>query len=407
MPRVIGLKRLRSLKERITPHGRRHLPLGSGPYTVGCVDVMTDHSVAGLFLRLYYPTNSTDAQWPLWLPNKKYGNGYVYFRRKNTKIFGTILNWVGGDMYVPVLWQAPVLETEEVAEPFPVVLFTHGLGGNRTTYSTLCSDIASNGFIVAAIEHRDGSASMTYCFKQPACNDTFLEEEIGCLEAESKEDDFNIRNKQVQLRVTEIQRLLDFLETVNAGREVRNVLGHHFDLRSLKGRLDMSKVSVVGHSFGASTAIATLASGDQRVKCGVALDGWMLPLDQSVYSEVTAPLLMVNTESFQWKDNVRPMYRFGVNGDDEKMRRLLITIRGTCHQSQSDFQFMVPGRIGRMLEVRHTLEPRVAMDLNNKATLGFLAKHLDIPNCDHHDDILLGENPLVIQGTNLDLNSDD
>ena len=52
---------------------------------------------------------------------------------------------------MPVLWQAPIMESNTV---FPVVVFTHGLGGNRTTYSTICSDIASHGYIVAVLEHR-------------------------------------------------------------------------------------------------------------------------------------------------------------------------------------------------------------------------------------------------------------
>ena len=41
-------------------HGRKHLPEGSGKYTVGCVDVMSDHKVKGVFFRLYYPTNRTN-----------------------------------------------------------------------------------------------------------------------------------------------------------------------------------------------------------------------------------------------------------------------------------------------------------------------------------------------------------
>ena len=39
---------------------RRHLPPGSGPYTVGTVDVMYEHSEEGAFFRLYYPTSNTD-----------------------------------------------------------------------------------------------------------------------------------------------------------------------------------------------------------------------------------------------------------------------------------------------------------------------------------------------------------
>ena len=37
---------------------------------------------------------------------------------------------------------------------FPVVVFSHGLGAMRTTYSAICSDIASHGYIVASVEHR-------------------------------------------------------------------------------------------------------------------------------------------------------------------------------------------------------------------------------------------------------------
>ena len=37
---------------------------------------------------------------------------------------------------------------------FPVIVFSHGLGGMRTTYSGICCDLASHGYVVAAVEHR-------------------------------------------------------------------------------------------------------------------------------------------------------------------------------------------------------------------------------------------------------------
>lgn len=41
----------------------------------------------------------------------------------------------------------------------PVVVFSHGLGGNRILYSITCSELASQGYVVLALEHADGSAS--------------------------------------------------------------------------------------------------------------------------------------------------------------------------------------------------------------------------------------------------------
>ena len=46
-----------------------------------------------------------------------------------------------------------------VAPPtFPVIVFSHGIGSSFFPYSSICCDLASHGFVVAALEHRDGSS---------------------------------------------------------------------------------------------------------------------------------------------------------------------------------------------------------------------------------------------------------
>ena len=37
---------------------------------------------------------------------------------------------------------------------FPVIVFSHGLGGIRTSYSAIACDLASHGYVVACVEHR-------------------------------------------------------------------------------------------------------------------------------------------------------------------------------------------------------------------------------------------------------------
>ena len=51
-------------------------------------------------------------------------------------------------------------------ERFPVIVFSHGMASCRTSYTQYCGELASQGFVVAAIEHRDGSGPGTVIMEE-------------------------------------------------------------------------------------------------------------------------------------------------------------------------------------------------------------------------------------------------
>lgn len=66
-------------------------------------------------------------------------------------ISASAFRWLAGSLKLRAAENVP-LHTPK--QQLPVIVFSHGLAGIRTTYSTICTDLASHGFIVAAIEHR-------------------------------------------------------------------------------------------------------------------------------------------------------------------------------------------------------------------------------------------------------------
>jgi len=78
-----------------------------------------------------------------------------------------------------------------------------------------------------------------------------------------------------------------------------------------KGRLDLSRLSVGGHSFGGGTAVGATADPRSTFKACLALDSWMFPLGNDIFSRKrTTPVLYLNSEIFQWEENLVAMRKW-------------------------------------------------------------------------------------------------
>ncbi|NXY39523.1 PAFA2 acetylhydrolase, partial [Pomatorhinus ruficollis] len=266
----------------------------------------------------------------------------------------------------PVSWNGPL---KPRSSGYPLIIFSHGLGAFRTLYSSICTELASWGFVVAALEHRDHSAATTYfCTAEPG-----TEEWIPFQRVPQGQKEFYFRNKQVHQRAQECVRALRLFQDIASGRSVPNILHQGWDLSVLKDSLDLTKVAVMGHSFGGVTAVLALVK-EPRFRCAVALDAWMFPLENLLYPEVPKPVLFINTEKFQTPESVAKMKRLSSRNSQTR----IVTVLGTMHEDQTDFAFL-PGKLfGLIFGRRGTLDPHKALAITSRAALAFLQRHLEL-----------------------------
>lgn len=124
------------------------------------------------------------------------------------------------------------------AAPFPVVVHSHGLGGSREASTYILEAVAQAGFAVVAIQHAGSDSGLL-------TDGGRLGDTAGLVAAGRA----GMTAEAVRSRYGDLPFALNQLERENASG-------------FLKGKLDLARVGMSGHSFG---ALSTLTAVGQRI----------------------------------------------------------------------------------------------------------------------------------------------
>ena len=81
----------------------------------------------------------------------------------------------------------------------PVIVLSHGYNNIRTSYTALSCELASHGFVLACVEHRDRSACTTVrkIPKPGAPGDEYVDKWIPAMYDDDKETGTDTKQQQV------------------------------------------------------------------------------------------------------------------------------------------------------------------------------------------------------------------
>jgi dienelactone hydrolase len=192
-----------------------------GPHTVGVttLDLGSAGTLGERLATVYYPTDPASA------------SGHPRFSYTEASTLPTALQPILPAAYNTTTTIDAFTDAPGSGGPYPVVLFSHGFGGERLYYSNLLAGMASWGYVVVSAD--------------------YLERGLAAQSLGLKSTPTAAFDRSIMLRS---------LTVVEAASE---------DAGVLHGTVDPSKVAAVGHSAGGGTAFNAL--DDPRVATAI---GW-------------------------------------------------------------------------------------------------------------------------------------
>jgi dienelactone hydrolase len=309
----------------------------------------------------------------------------------------------------------PLSPNETSTSKYPVIVFSHGLMGFPEHYSTICEHLTSQGYIVVAPYHTDGSCPVVLPYEaifndssnsmEPILFDQMREEFVSkqrdLCDSDNTTLELLYREYQLRIRISDVRTCQRMLIALSENNTTETIPGHEI----FANKIDRGRIGVLGHSFGGGTIAATLAStvDPQPFRCGMSLDGWLDPVinnairpddSPTILDEVSQirkehtlpPLAFVNSDLWQWKNNLKNMDTFLHAMSDtesypmwtQQSKVYKYKMTGTAHHNFNDISVLMPW-CGRYLKyIGPSVDSFSVMDKLTKLIEQFFDYHMEV-----------------------------
>ncbi len=318
------------------------LPSPTGPYAVGITRYeWLDSSREERFTP--HPGDKRDLLVKVWYPAEKSEGARPAAALEDSALIGSALartlglpEFVFDYLALSKGHGYPTLPLWTAGGAFPVLIYSHGLGGVYDQNLVQMEELASQGYIVFSIAHPYESAAVRYADGRVALmSDRYLHPEEPD-ETEKRRivaaNDLVSRFQNADSDATLRQLVKQYFEVVPHLEESLSVWAEdiHFVLSriellntdaasSFRGRLDLDKVGVFGHSLGGAAAGEACLT-DGRFKAGLNMDGTQF--GGVIDGSISKPFMLLSSENSGsqkvnmaiYGGNDRPFYNVHILG---------------------------------------------------------------------------------------------
>ena len=296
---------------------RLRLPAPTGYYRIGTTSLhlvdpsrpdpwVPSQQTRELMIQLWYPADPVEGY--LRAPYMTSRTARAYEKSQSLPV----LNWPVTAAHLG----APVHPRER---GWPVVLYSHSLGGERFETTSLVQDLASNGYVVVTIDHVHDAGVVVLPDGRV---------ETVAVPAFTDANQAELSAKEIGSRVADVRFVLDRLAVISGGGNPdheRRPLP-----QGLHDALDLRRAGMFGQSDGGSTTAHALHA-DARLTAGVNLDG-TLWTPQAVAGSDHALLLFGRQDLDPFEAATWAQFEAAQRGP-----RLQLNLTGSKHATFTDF----------------------------------------------------------------------